>query len=81
MYRRHGIAPDWADEALVDPERTVLEPDPSSKSGRGVRIIGYSASAGCLVTVIVIEHEDIVYGVNGWQANNTDLRRYREEQP
>lgn len=81
MYRRHGIAPDWADEALVDPERVVLEPGPSSKSGQGVRIVGYSASAEFLVTVIVLEHEGIVYGVNEWRANTTDLRRYREEQP
>lgn len=81
MYTRHGITPEWADEALTDPERTVLEPDPSSKSGRGVRIIGYSPSAECLVTVIVLAHASTVYGVNGWRANNTDHRRYQEGQP
>lgn len=81
MYSRHGITPTWAAEALADPERVVLEPDPSSKSGLGVRIIGYSAAAECLVTIIVLEHDGTVYGVNGWRSNNTDHRRYREAEP
>jgi hypothetical protein len=40
---RHGINPAEADEAVADPDRVVLNPDPASKSGRGVRIIGVNA--------------------------------------
>lgn len=78
MHRKHGIAPWVADEALDDPERVVLDPDSSSKSGRSVRVIGYSPLAADLITVIILEHEGTTYGVNGWYANPTDRRRYRE---
>lgn len=78
MQQRHGIAPTWADEALSDPDRVVLDPDPASKSGRGTRTVGFSPTAQYLVTVILLEHEGTVYGVNGWRSNSTDQRRYKE---
>lgn len=81
MQQRHGVAWTWADEALSDPDRLVLDPDPASKSGRGTRTIGYSPTAGFLVTVILLEYEGTTYGVNGWRSNTTDQRRYREEAP
>lgn len=34
---KHGVTPAEADEALADPERLVINPDPASKSGRSVR--------------------------------------------
>jgi hypothetical protein len=46
-----------------------------------VRIIGYSTSARCLVTVITVEEAGITYGVNRWKSNQIDICRYREEQP
>jgi len=46
-----------------------------------VRTIGYSPLAGCLITVITVTEGDAIYGVNGWRSNETDVRRYREEQP
>jgi hypothetical protein len=79
MLARHGIEPAWADEALADPDRVVLTPDPASKSGRGVRTIGWSHSAGRVVTVITLVDNDHLYGVNGWVANSSDQRLYREE--
>lgn len=81
MRERHGITPTWADEALSDPERVVLDPDPSSESGRTVRTIGYSPSAEFLVTLILLHYEGTTYGVNGWRSNSTDQRRYREGAP
>jgi uncharacterized DUF497 family protein len=81
MQQRHGISPAEADEALSDPDRVVLDPDPASKSGRGTRTIGYSAAAESLVTVIVLEDEGTSYGVNGWRSNSSDQRRYREGAP
>lgn len=54
----------------------MIDPDPASKSGRGVRIIGYSITARAVWTVIVLDDEGITYGVNAWKANAKDLRRY-----
>ena len=69
----------WANEALSDPDALRIDPDPASKSGRSVRTIGYSASAGGLVTVITLIDDGVTYGVNAWRSNNTDIRRYGEE--
>jgi hypothetical protein len=79
MHQRHGISPAIADEALHDPDRLVLIPDPASLSGRSVRTIGYSPTARTLITVITLEHEGVSYGVNGWEASQLDRRRYQEE--
>ena len=73
---KHGVAPDEADEALADPDRVVIKPDPASKSGRGVRIIGYSITAQAVLPVIVLDEEGTTYGVNVWKANPIDQRRY-----
>ncbi len=79
MLARHGIHPDWADEALSDPDAVVLDPDPSSKSGQSVRTIGWSITAGRLITVITLVHEGTLYGVNGWETKSTDQRLYRRD--
>jgi uncharacterized DUF497 family protein len=68
----HGVSPAEADEAIADPDRIVLDPDPASKSGRGVRIIGYSTTAQAVLTVIVLDDEGITVGVNAWNANQKD---------
>jgi uncharacterized DUF497 family protein len=81
MQRRHGISPAEANEALSDPDRVVLDPDPASKSGRGTRTIGYSPTVKSLVTLILLDNEGTTYGVNGWRSNSTDQRRYREGTP
>jgi hypothetical protein len=46
IVEKHGVTPDEADEALGDPERIVIDPDYNSTSGRSVRIIGFSQTAG-----------------------------------
>jgi hypothetical protein len=81
MRERHGIEVEWADEAREDPDGLRIDPDPASRSGRSVRTIGYSTSAGHLVTVITVEEAGITYGVNCWKSNEIDMRRYREERP
>lgn len=75
---KHQTTPAQADEALFDPDRVVLEPDPASKSGVSVRTIGYSVSRGALVTVITVVEEGVVFGINAWPSNPTDRRRYLE---
>ncbi|MGL4176013.1 MAG: hypothetical protein ACRCSN_08025 [Dermatophilaceae bacterium] len=78
MHRRHGIVPEVADDALADADRLVIDPDYNSTSGRSVRIIGFSVLAQQVITVIVLEHEGVEYGVNGWVASGKDHRLYDE---
>lgn len=79
MRERHGVEVGWANEALRDPDALRIDPDPSSKSGRSVRTIGYSPTAGFLLTVITVTEGGICYGVNSWRSNPTDVKRYRKE--
>ena len=76
---KHGLTPDLADEAWNDPNRLVIDPDPSSVSGRTIRVVGWSTTLARLVTVIALPDGDVVWGVNAWPSNSTDQRRYRQE--
>jgi uncharacterized DUF497 family protein len=78
IVAKHDVTPDEADEALLDPERVVIEPDYNSTSGRSVRIIGFSQTAGELLTVIVLNEDNVTYGVNAWRSNVRDRRIYEE---
>ncbi len=69
------IEPVWTLEAAVDPRRVVRNPDPKSHSG-AMRLIGYSPSAGFVLTVI-IDPVDMA-GVTAWKTRGADLRRYLE---
>jgi hypothetical protein len=46
-----NIQPDWTLQAAADPRAIVRDPDPKSHIG-AIRIIGYSPSAGFVITVI-----------------------------
>lgn len=50
------------------PGDTDIEPDPASQAGRSIRVIGYSATADMVITVIVLDDEGTTYGVNAWRA-------------
>lgn len=76
---KHGMTPTLADEAVADPNRLVIDPDPASESGRTVRVIGWCHSLGKVVTVILLPDGGTTWGVNAWPSNTTDQRRYREE--
>lgn len=78
MRLRHGISPDQATEALADPMRIVLIPDYNSRSEQGIRVIGFCVSSGQVLSIILLHHEGITYGVNGWKSNEKDSRIYRE---
>ena len=83
---RHRVEPGWASEAVNDPDALWLNPDPASKSGLSVRVVGYSGSADAVLTVILLpgnadpaeQADGDWWGVNAWHANDHDRRRYVE---
>lgn len=77
---KHDITPALANEAYDDPNRLVLNPDPASKSGKTVRIIGWCRSIQRHITVIVLPDTEATYGVNAWFSNSTDRKNYREQE-
>jgi hypothetical protein len=84
---RHGVDPAWADDAVNDDHAVWLTPDPVSRSGRSVRVIGYSRSAREVLTVILVaaDVEDAEqpvgewWGANAWVSSPRDRRLYGEE--
>lgn len=78
MWDRHQVAVSEADEAVADIDAVWFDPDPHSRSGRGVRVIGYCYSRRALLTLILVHREGGVsyWGANGWESNSSDRRRY-----
>lgn len=84
---RHGIEPGWANQAVDEEHAVWLTPDPASRSGHAVRVIGYSVTAGAVLTVILVdsgadpdeERDGDWWGANAWRANQRDRRLYGEE--
>jgi hypothetical protein len=84
---RHGVEPDWADEAIADEHALWLVPDPASRSGYAVRVIGYSVTANTVLTVILVDPvadpaeppDGDWWGANAWRANHRERRLYSEE--
>jgi hypothetical protein len=77
MLARHGVTPEEPDEAIADIDAVWFDPDPNSKSGRSVRVIGYSRTRRAVLTLILVHRDDGGYwGANGWESNSSDRRRY-----
>jgi len=68
-----NIERDWTLEAAADPRRIVHDPDSKSRTG-AVRIIGFSPSAGFVVTVIATG--GMHAGVAAWKSSGADLREH-----
>lgn len=77
MTAKHGVAPTEANEAVADPQRVILDPDPSSISGKGIRVVGQTSN-GRLLSVLLLKVSGVLYGVNGWEANARDARIYHQ---
>jgi uncharacterized DUF497 family protein len=75
MAAKHGVAPTEANEAVADLQRVILDPDPSSISGKGIRVVGQTSN-GRLLSVLLLNMSGVLYGVNGWDANARDARIY-----
>ena len=69
------VEPAWTLEAAADSHLVVHDPDPRSRDGY-TRIIGYSPSAGFVLTVIVDPEDGS--GVTAWKTRGADLREYLE---
>ncbi len=81
MWDRHKVAAAEASEAVADIDAVWFDPDPHSRSGRSVRVIGYSHSRQAILTVILVHRDDGGYwGANGWESNASDRRRYERGQ-
>jgi hypothetical protein len=65
----------WTLEAVVDPRRIIRDPDPKSHWD-DIRVIGYSDSAGFVITVIIGRKDHL--GLNAWKTSGADLRAYWE---
>lgn len=81
MWDRHRLTVAEATEALDDVDALLLDPDPTSTSGRSARVIGYSPTAVAVLVVVLVHREDrpgTWWGATGWRANSSDRRTYRE---
>lgn len=86
IWRRHRVRPEWANEAVRDGGAVRLRPDPAGLSGDTIRIIGYSAAAQDILTVILLPGDTDPqeraagewWGVNAWTASDRDRRLYVE---
>lgn len=69
-----------ANEALSDVDAVWFEPDPKSKTGQSIRVIGYCPSRREILTVILVREPsaDQLWGANGWVSNSADRAMYRE---
>ncbi|MHB8449423.1 MAG: transposase [Mycobacteriales bacterium] len=86
IHTHHAVEASWANEAVNDEHAVWLTPDPASHSGHSVRVIGYSAAAGAVLTVILVDASADPseqpagdwWGSNAWVANQRDLHLYGE---
>jgi len=78
MWSRHRVLVQWARQAVHDPRRLILDPDPASRSGSSIRIIGYSQTTNCVLAVIVVRFQGTLFAASAWKANREQTHMYRE---
>lgn len=78
MWLRHRVLPSWAREAWEDPLALVVDPDPASRGGRSIRVIGYSPGARAVLVLILVKDGDTLVAAGAWRANASHQRRYLE---
>lgn len=78
MWSRHPVLLAWAQEAVRDANRVILNPDPASRSGTSMRVIGYSPGADVVLVVIIVEFQGRLLAASAWRANKSHERRYRK---
>ncbi|MGH3302038.1 MAG: hypothetical protein ACRDOK_10225 [Streptosporangiaceae bacterium] len=77
-----NVQTEWATEACQDDNRWVRPA--GSRSGLTVRVSGYSAMAGFVVTVILApkDHPPLGrwWGATAWEAKPSEVKKYEEGQ-
>jgi uncharacterized DUF497 family protein len=68
----------WAQEAVADPRAMITDPDPRSRSG-ATRVVGYSPTAGFVITVIALRVDEEFWGVSAWKTSGAERRNYQED--
>ena len=79
LWARHRILPEWAMEAWGDVFRVVLDPDPTSRSGRSIRVLGHSPSNRCVIAIIGVKFENRLVVASAWIANSTQSNLYLQK--
>jgi hypothetical protein len=73
------IEPEWATEAALDPSARIGL-DPATKTGEGIRVTGWSAGAGRVLTDVLLPEEHppagAWLGATSWVTKGRDLRDY-----
>lgn len=77
---RHDLTRVMVREALDDPDLATIRPDPTSRSGESFRVIGYSSTSRQLLTVVLVDHDDIVYCATAWKSKASEIRIYQNEE-
>jgi len=73
------IEPAWTSEVVADPDRLVDEPDPNSAHVNSARIVGYSPTAGVVLTVVALrDRRGVLHGASAWKTRGAALRQYAE---
>ena len=62
---------------MADATAVVSDPDPHSKTG-AVRIVGYSPTAGFVITVMALPIDNEWWGVTAWKTTGAERRNYPE---
>lgn len=47
------VEPEWATQAVFDENRKIAAPDPASKTGETIRVLGYSQSVNRVLAVVL----------------------------
>lgn len=77
MWTNHKVSVTEANEAIADVDALWFDPDPTSRSGRSLRVIGYSHSRRAVLSIVLVHRDEGgYYGANGWESNSADRRRY-----
>jgi hypothetical protein len=73
------IDPAWTSQVVIDPDRLVDEPDPRSAHVNSVRVVGYSLTAGMVITVVALRDRDgVLHGASAWKTRGAPWRQYME---
>lgn len=78
IWERHRLLVRWAIEAFEDPNAVLWDPDPTSKSGTSLRIVGHSRGARSLLVVVLVRTGGGLVAASAWRANATYRRHYTD---